>query len=174
MMSLFGPEHGRIPQANYDGSGKLHVWRTKCFDFLEKCAHWAFPTFILSRHNVWAWSLNPLAWSTTARVRVDRLDLVRATKMRLWKSKCNLSPYLCILRFALRYINWIECPIFLFISCYIFCCPGLWLYLVSHVYILIPSWFHLIESNELGHRFTNQDWHGDSYDSGHQLTVLYA
>lgn len=36
MISLFGPQHGRIIQANYDGSGKLQVYKTKCFDFMTR------------------------------------------------------------------------------------------------------------------------------------------
>lgn len=34
MISFFGPQHGRIIQAKYNESGKLQVWKTKCFNLM--------------------------------------------------------------------------------------------------------------------------------------------
>lgn len=36
MLSLFGPRHGRILQANFDTSQKLNVRVTRIFSFLKK------------------------------------------------------------------------------------------------------------------------------------------
>ncbi|ODM16745.1 hypothetical protein SI65_07710 [Aspergillus cristatus] len=36
MISLFGPQHGRILQANFEKSGNLQVHKTKCFEFNKK------------------------------------------------------------------------------------------------------------------------------------------
>jgi hypothetical protein len=35
MLSLFGPRHGRLLQANFDNSGTLNVWSSPIYNFAD-------------------------------------------------------------------------------------------------------------------------------------------